>query len=204
MSLVSKQIKSVVLALAMPLVMCCISVVNTDSSNEQGTAEAQIKEQLTWQTPIYQGLRINKSTKSAVLKAFGAPFYAGPYADEDDHSVKDGKWPYIIYEYQDVGKFDGKTSVLMDAKTEVVKAIFLYPRQMSLAQALDLYGEPAIKLGIDASLCPLDVKKLKEQEKFINENTHLTFLLYPERGMYLHVEEDKTIIDIVFRAKCFY
>jgi len=29
---------------------------------------------------------------------------------------------------------------------------------MSLAQALDLYGEPAIKLGIDASLCPLDVK----------------------------------------------
>jgi hypothetical protein len=83
-------------------------------------------------------------------------------------------------------------------------ATFLYPRQMSLAQALDLYGKPAIKLGVDASLCPLDVKKLKEQEKFINENTHLAFLLYPERGMYLHVEEDKTIIDIVFRAKCFY
>jgi len=154
-------------------------VVNTDSYDDQSASDAQTKNHLAWQTPTYQGLRINKSTKSDVVKAFGAPFYAGPYADDDDDSVKNGKWPYIIYEYKNVGKFDGRTSVLMDAKTEVVKSILLYQRQMSLTQALDLYGEPVIKLGINASLCPLDVEKLKEQEKSVNENTPPAFYFTP-------------------------
>lgn len=206
MSLLSKQIKSAVLALAALLVIGCASVMNTDPSNDRSASEAQTKKQLAWQTPTYQGLRIGESTKSDVEKVFGAPFYSGPYADEDDDSVKDGKWPYIIYEYEYVGKFDGRTTVLMDSKTGIVKSIFLYPiypKQLSLTQALDIYGEPAIKLGIDANLCPLDVEKLKEQEKLVNENTHPAFLLYPERGMWLLVGEDKTVSEIVFKAKCF-
>ncbi|MGH9765860.1 MAG: hypothetical protein ACREAB_00380 [Blastocatellia bacterium] len=207
MSLLSKQIEKLALALTVLLVMVCVSIASIGPSNKQGvdqkTPRTKMKQQLIWQTPFYQGLRVNKSTKSDVMKAYGTPSYAGPYANEDDKLVKDGKWPYILYEYQDAGKFDGKTSVLIDAKTEVIKSIFLCPRQLSLTQALDLYGEPAIKLGIDASLCPLDVKKLKEQEKLINENTPPSFLLYPKRGMYLYVREDKTISEIVFMAKCF-
>jgi hypothetical protein len=205
-SLLFKQMKSIVLALAALLVVGCDSMVNTDPSSDRSASETQIKTRLTWQTPIYQGLRIGESTKSDVEKVFGAPFYAGPYANEDDDSVKDGKWPYIIYEYKYVGKFDGRTTVLMDAKTEIVKSISLspiYPRQLSLTQALDLYGEPTIKLGIDANLCPLDVEKLKEQEKLVNKNTHLAFLLYPQRGMWLLVREDETVSEIVFKAKCF-
>jgi hypothetical protein len=31
-----------------------------------------------------------------------------------------------------VGKFDGRTTVLIDAKTEVVKSILLYPRAIAL------------------------------------------------------------------------
>jgi len=205
-NLLSKQMKSVVLALTPLLVMGCASIENTDPFSARSASRPQINTKPSWQTPTYQGLRIGKSVKSDVEKVFGPPVYAGPYADDDDDSVKDGKWPYIIYEYKYVGKFDGRTTVLMDAKTEVVKSISLYPiypKELPLTKALDIYGEPAIKLGIDADLCPLEIEKLKAQEKLVNENNPPAFLMYPERGMWLLVREDKTVSEIVFKAKCF-
>jgi hypothetical protein len=198
--------KSIVLPIVALLVIGCASMMNIDYSNVLSAPEAQTKTRIAWQTPTYQGLRIGESKKSDVEKVFGAPVHAGPYADDDDDTVKDGNWPYIIYDYEYVGKFDGRTSVLMDARTEVVKSISLtpiYPRELALKQALDMYGEPTIKLGIDAKLCPLTAEKLKEQEKLVNENTPPAFLLYPERGMWLRVDENKTIMAIIFQAKCF-
>jgi outer membrane biogenesis lipoprotein LolB len=60
-SLLSKQMKSIVLAIVALLVIGCASMVNTDHSNVLSAPEAQTKNQLAWQTPTYQGLRIGES-----------------------------------------------------------------------------------------------------------------------------------------------
>jgi outer membrane biogenesis lipoprotein LolB len=55
-SLLSKQMKSIVLAIVALLVIGCASMANTDHSNVLSAPEAQTKKQLAWQSHTYQGL----------------------------------------------------------------------------------------------------------------------------------------------------
>ena len=100
-----------------------------------------------WHVPTYQGLKLGKSTKADVERAFGKPVWSGhPIYEEPEGEVKDE----LLYEYQNVGGFDGRTSVYLDAHNGVVKAVSLYPseqRPMSLEQAMEKYGSEYVEGG---------------------------------------------------------
>jgi len=168
--------------------------------NEKVATQSSAEPQQPWQVPTYQGLKLGEATKADVERVFGTPVWSGPFANEDDELLDDADKPEMIYEYENVGNFEGRTTILMDSKTGDVKAIWLYPKQLLLAQAIEQYGKPANERYGDKRPCPLDKEDSQKAPKI--ENSRLRFLFYPERGMYLLVGKDDSISEIVFQAKC--
>ena len=155
-----------------------------------------------WHVPTYQKLKLGKSTKVDVERAFGKPVWSGhPIYEEPEGEVKDE----LLYEYENVGGFNGRTLVYLDARSGVVKAISLYPndqRPISLEQVIEKYGREYIKRGSKLGPCPTP----KEVRLYggAKEHEYPVFLVYPQKGLYVSVNRDNRIQEIGFLVRCSY
>jgi hypothetical protein len=176
-------------ATSLSLLLLCVCVMATAQSRG-------------WHVPIYQGLKLGKSTKADVERAFGKPVWSGhPIYNEPEGEVKDE----LLYEYQNVGGFDGRTSVYLDARSSAVKAISLYPdyrRPISLEQAVEKYGGGYIERGSKLGPCPTP----KEVRVYggDKEREYPIFLVYPQKGLYVSIDRDKRVQEIGLLVRCPY
>ena len=153
-----------------------------------------------WRVPTYQGLKLGKSTKADVERAFGKPVWSGhPIYEEPEGEVEDE----LLYEYENVGGFNGRTSVYLDARSGVVKAISLYPnyqRPISLEQTIEKYGRGYIERRSKLGPCPTP----KEERLYggAKEREYPAFLVYPQKGLYVSVNRDNRVQEIGFLVRC--
>jgi hypothetical protein len=153
-----------------------------------------------WQVPTYRGFKLGKSTKADVERAFGKPVWSGhPIYEEPEGEVKDE----LLYEYENVGGFDGRTSVYLDARRGVVKAISLYPnyqKPLSFNDAIAQYGNEYTERGSKLGPCPTakELRGYKPQ----HGREYPIFLVYPQRGMYVSIDRDNKVQEIGYLLRC--
>ena len=185
-------------SLTLLLVLCagCSFFGSIVQATKTGQAAAQSQK---WQAPIYKGLAVGKSKRADVERVFGKPIWVGSPEDEYDNPIKD----LILYEYENVGGFRGRTSVIMKARTGVITEIFLYPHYenpLTLEQAIQIYGNEYIERESDLGPCPTarEIKKFQHPK----ERKYPIFLVYPHKGLYISIVRDGTVQEIGFIARC--
>ena len=161
-----------------------------------GVASAQMRR---WRAPTYHGLVLGKSKKVDVARTFGKPVWSGHPEDELDNPVES----LLSYEYESVGGFEGRTVVVMNGRTGVVESISLsvpYQMPLPLSKALEKYGRDYIERESALGPCPTD----KEIRNFKRpaEREYPIFLVYPHKGMYISVERDNNVREIVYMLRC--
>jgi hypothetical protein len=153
-----------------------------------------------WHVPTYEGMTLGKSTRADIERAFGKPIWSGPpIYEEPEGEVKDE----ILYEYENVGGFYGRTSVYLDVRSGVIKAITLYPnyqRPITLEEAIKLYGGGYIERESGLGPCPTSKELRNYKQK--QEREYPVSLIYPHKGMYVSVDRDNKVNHICYLARC--
>ena len=162
-------------------------------------SQAPVKRPAKWQVATYQGLTLGKSKRADVERTFGQPTWSGHPEDPSDNPVES----LLSYEYQDVGGFDGKTAVIMNRKSGVLTEIILYfdyQRPVTKAEILAKYGSDFIERD-DFALGPCPT--VAEQKRYRKpEKPEGVFLVYPSKGMYVHIDYQHKAQELVFLTKC--
>ena len=152
-----------------------------------------------WRAPTYHGLKLGKSKKADVVRAFGKPAWSGHPEDERDNPVES----LLSYEYENVGGFEGRTVVIMDRRTGAVTDISLYPpyqKPLALKRAEEKYGKDYIER--DSALGPCPTRRELRNFKPPTVREHPIFLVYPEKGMYVGVDADGNVQGIFYMKRC--
>lgn len=161
-----------------------------------GVASAQVRK---WHAPTYHGLVLGESKKADVARTFGKPVWSGHPEDELDNPVES----LLSYEYENVGGFEGRTAVIMNRRTGVVESISLsvsYQKPLPLDKALAQYGRDYIER--ESALGPCPTAKELRNFKRPAEREYPIFLVYPHKGMYISVERDNNVREIVYLLRC--
>jgi hypothetical protein len=146
----------------------------------------------------YQGLTLGKSKKSDVERIFGQPVWSGHPEDPYDNAVPS----LISYEYDDVGGFNGMTAVIMNRRTGVVSEIVLtvdYKRRITLQEIISKYGRDYVQIDDGLGPCPSQ-SELKRYRK--PETPSGVFLSYASKGLYVHIDYEEKVQEIVFLKQC--
>lgn len=149
-----------------------------------------------WHSPAFHGLTTGKSTKADVRRVFGQPLWEGAAENEE----LDGGEAQLLYEYIDVGGMRGRTSIYFNARTGVIESISLYPQQLFLKHILAKYGSDYFERASKLGPCPTaeeihDFRPPKERE-------YPYFIVYPQRGMFVSIQEDGAVLEIGYRSHC--
>ena len=150
-----------------------------------------------WQAGEYCGLIIGKSTKDEVRKKFGKPVWSGKPEEKLIAAEHEGE---IWYEYVNVGGLKGRTTIVVGARSEIVKAVILYPEKMMQTQAIRLYGSEYIERAGKLGPCPTpsEIREFKPPR----QTEYPVFLVYAHLGTYVSINEDKTVLEIGYLLRC--
>ena len=161
-----------------------------------GAAYAQARK---WHAPTYHGLKLGRSKKADVERAFGKPAWSGHPEDEKDNPVAS----LLSYEYENVGGFEGRTVVIMDKRTGVVRDILLYPpdrKPLPLKLVIEKFGKDYIERDSDLGPCPTRRELRDFKRPLVPE--HPIFLVYPEKGLYVGVDAEGDVPVITYMERC--
>jgi hypothetical protein len=152
-----------------------------------------------WRVPTYEGLTLVKSRKADVVRRFGKPKWVFHPEDEYDNPVKS----LISYGYENVGGFEGRTEVVMKARTGVVIGVDLTPaegRPLPSSDVLEKFGRDYVERGIGLGPCPTprDIRDYKPVARY----EYPAFLVYPQKGVIVMVKEDKNVGSISYALSC--
>jgi hypothetical protein len=173
-----------------------ISMSVQDSKNTTGSTPQL--PQRKWHLPTYLGLVIGKSTKEDVKRRFGKPIWEGPPEEKLIETDSEGE---LLYEYVNVGDIKGQTTIVLGARTGIVKAIEIYPQQViTLQEVFKRYGNNYIERPSNLGPCPTN--EVVRNFKPLKEREYPFFLVYPEEGMYISIQRDSTVLEIGYVMRC--
>jgi hypothetical protein len=189
------KIKTGVLLGVAACLLC--SVIYAPAQAGGGRAPIATQGHVQWKRGTYQGLTPGQSSRQDVEKVFGKPGWEGkPEAEPGDEPTDD-----VMYDYKNVGGLKGRTSVIFDARSGLVKVIYLYPQGLTMEQAVAQYGKHYVKRGKGLGACPTadDVRESRRQPP---PDEYPIFLVYPQSGLYVTVQSDNTVLEVGYLADC--
>lgn len=173
----------------------CCSAAQSATDSARRTREAPQQE---GQAPTYQGLAIGKSTSADVERVFGKPIWSGP---PEEKLIDDDSEDELLYEYLNVGNVEGQTTIVLGARSRLVKAIDVYPRQpLALQKVIEQYGNQYVERESASAPCLTKGATLNSAPPKPREYPYT--LVYPQQGMYVLVSKDRKISHIGFLARC--
>jgi len=165
--------------------------------NINNTTGASSSAQGEWHTPTYNGLILGQSTKSDVERIFGKPIWSGLPEEE----LIDDDEDELLYEYKNVGNVIGQLTVVLGARSKLVKAVDIYPQQsITIRQIVEQYGDKYIERESELGPCPteMELRNFKPSPK----REYPIFRVYPQLGMYIAISSDNTVSHIGYLARC--
>jgi hypothetical protein len=152
-----------------------------------------------WAIATYKGITLGKSKKADLLDLFGKPRDVAHPEDEYDNPVI----TLIAFGYENLADIPGRTVFTMKKRTGIVTSIELYPSEnnkISFQRVIEIYGRNFIRR--DESLGPcLTAKEIKQYGQ-LSSTDYPAFLIYPHRGMVIHMNGENEVQDIVFTESC--
>jgi hypothetical protein len=131
-----------------------------------------------------------------VEKTLGKPVWSGT---PEEAIVEENRENELWYEYDGAEEFQGRTTVVMNSKG-VVTAVLVYPQKLFLDRALRLLGSNYLRREGKMGPCPTEAELRQSKVSTVSDFPY--FLVYPEQGMYISVEEDNTILEIGYLLRC--
>jgi hypothetical protein len=150
-----------------------------------------------WHIPTYYGLILGRSNKTDVRRTFGIPVWVGPPESAPLEKSRRGE---LLYEYEDVGAIKGRTSILLDKRTGLLKGISIYPQHLTLEEVRKQYGINYIERDNALGPCPLE----RELHNYIppQAREYPFFLIYPQLGLFVSIQRDSTVLEIGYVSHC--
>lgn len=102
-----------------------------------------------WQSAKFRGLTMGRSTRADLLRVLGKPDSTDTPADQ----ARDDPNPEIWYMYKKGWDFPSTVVAVLDARTNVIQAIYLHPLNLTKNMALKYYGNDYQITRYDFDVC---------------------------------------------------
>lgn len=176
-----------------------IPVTDNNISDSRKTAEnpAVLLADPKWMPATYRGITLGKSTYKDVKQIFGKPRREGENEDQD-FETDDEFETLLQYNNEGVGK--EAANILIGEKTKIVKSITYlpYPQTPEL-EAIAAFGSDYFERETGESMCVWNNSKRGASNRKLQ---YPVMLVYPEKGMILGIDKDKTVMFVSFPYKC--
>jgi hypothetical protein len=133
-----------------------------------------VAAQTDFKPAIFHGLTIGKAKVADVKKQLGNPM----------EQTDDGHGSVYMF-YKDIGPVPGKVEISADKRTQLVWYVAVYPDNLSLDAAKELFGRDYRIIRYNFDNC-LDIGG--EAPIYEDESGPLEFMVYAARGIVLHLE----------------
>ncbi len=179
------------------LLSLCILLICTACFYAQMKPTRNTKNKVKWIPATYRNLKLGKSTYKDVKKLFGKPIWEG--RNQDNTFESDPEFEILLqYSYQGTGK--ESADIVIGKKTKIIKAISYLPYpEMTRQEAISKFGSDYFEIESWESFCIKDNRKRGSSQKKLN---YPIALVYPEKGMYVSIRKDNTVMHIGYLYKC--
>ena len=183
-------------------------------------AVSQIKrEKVEWVPSTIKGITPGKSKYKDVIRLFGKPDYEGEII-EDPPLKPPEEAPEALIElsYNRDIEIEGvlaRIGFAVGDETRIVKYVSFYfysfLKELTKEDAIKIYGNDYYVVTRSdyynsttreyASLCVYKSQK-RNQEVKVDESDYPISLVYPQKGMYIQVRDDNTVMMMEYTDKC--
>ena len=184
-------------------------------------AISQVKrEKVKWVPSTIKGITPGKSKYKDVIRLFGKPDYEGEAIDcGSEDSVEPSEelsGALIGLSYDRYIKTEGVLARIgfgVYDETRIVNDISLYfkDEEMTKEDAIKIYGTDYYVITRSdyynsttreyASLCVYESQK-RNQEVKVDGSDYPIYLVYPQKGMFIQVRDDNTVMGLFYTDKC--
>ena len=178
-------------------------------------AISQVKrEKVKWVPSTIKGITPGKSKYKDVIRLFGKPDYEGEAIDCGSEDLEEPSVTVIELGYKQDLKIEGvlaRIGFVVDDETRIVSSISLYFKEMTKEDAIKIYGTDYYVITRSdyynsttreyASLCVYESQK-RNQEVKVDGSDYPIYLVYPQKGMFIQVRDDNTVMGLFYTDKC--
>lgn len=170
-------------------VMAC----SRSASQEQpqfSSTPAVSKEEVSrvWRAGTYRGITVGKSTRAEMVRSFGKSKWSEVF---DENKSKSETW----YHYEGTWEFPGRLTIVVDNRTDIIRAVDMYPKGLSREAAIKHFGEDYIVTRYDFDLCLGDEETAPLFESLSGS---VISIEYRQRGIAVAVDDDGKVDHITY------
>ena len=178
---------------------------------------SQVKrEKVEWVPSTIKGITPGKSKYEDVIRLFGKPDYEGEVIDcgSEDEPLETGTVIELSYNRDiEIEGVLARIGFVVDDETRIVTVISLYFKDEELTKedAIKIYGTDYYVITRSdyynsttreyASVCVYKSQK-RNQEVKIDGSDYTVRLVYPQKGMYIQIRDDNTVMGVFYIDKC--
>lgn len=145
-----------------------------------------------WKAATYRGITIGKSTAIDLLQKWGEPKWSGHWEWDNPTKPK-----FLLYDYDAQEGLTGTIRVAAETKTGKVTSIDISPDELSLNQAIELFGKDYIETRYKSCKCVPD----DEAPIFESPDGNYLYVEYRSRGIAMVVSHNGRVTSIQFVDK---
>ena len=181
------------------------------------SAVSQVKrEKIEWVPSTIKGIKPGKSKYEDVIRLFGKPDYEGEIIGDPVEPPEEPSGTVIGLGYDRDIEIEGvlaRIGFVVDDETRIVTVISLYFKDEELTKedAIKIYGTDYYVITRSdyynsttreyASVCVYKSQK-RNQEVKIDGSDYTVRLVYPQKGMYIQIRDDNTVMGVFYIDKC--
>jgi hypothetical protein len=154
-------------------------------------APATFQSNRQWHAATYRGITIGKSRRTDMLRVFGQPTWSRAQREETEEDAQ----PEVWNNYESIGEFPGRTTVVVDKRSGTIIRIDFYPDKLTKQQAIEHFGPDYIITKYDFEPCSDD----EESEPIYESPTGpLVSLEYRVRGIAIAIGHGDLVTKISY------
>jgi hypothetical protein len=158
------------------------------------------KEQVVWIPSTIKNVTVGKSKYNDLIKYWGKPLFEQEFAEDgEDEEIRKSE-PKTEIAYRDI-EIDGlklNIGVIIGNKTRTVRSISLFFDDMTKEEAIKRYGSDYYLVSSGGNKCVANSQKKGDEIKLVYPLT----LVYPQKGMFILIRKDNTVISVNYTDKC--
>ncbi len=181
-----------------PALQCSSPSTQQETKRQLQPAANTVQTDREWHAGTYLGLTAGKSLRADVLRVLGQPKRVDTLAAETPEEPN----PEVLYVYErrydPDGDFAAEVTVVIDARTEVLQAIELYPESLSRKKAVKHFGPDYIVTRYDFDECLGDEESAPMYE---SRTGSLLEVEYRYRGIAISVNDKGNVNTIRYVSR---
>lgn len=164
-----------------------------------------IQENTDWAPATVNGIVLGKSTYDDIIRLWGKPYHEAEFAGDPVEPEEGVVVPELLTElyYRNI-EIDGEkvnAGVLIGNETRFVKVIAYNIEEFIKDEAIQKFGSDYYLITTQESTC-IERSQERKQNKQLSWIDYPIKLVYPQKGMFISIRNDNTLIMVNYTDKC--